>query len=177
MRILKRIVAGVVIVLAALVVVAFFLPREAQVTRSVDIAAPPSVIFPIASDLRRFSEWSPWLDLDPATAYTFTGPTDGIGQTLSWASKDPRVGSGSMAVTLLEPGNLVEMSLAFGRRRNARSWIHLMPNGGTTRVTWGFGVDSGFNPVARYLGLVLERAVGPDYEKGLAKLKAVAEKQ
>jgi hypothetical protein len=51
----------------------------------------------------------------------------------------------------------------------------MMPNGGTTRVTWGFAADTGFNPVARYLGLVLERAIGPDYERGLAKLKAAAE--
>ena len=72
MRILKRIVAGVVIVLAALVAVAFFLPREAQVTRSVDIAAPPSVIFPIASHLRRFSEWSPWLDVKILFRTVFT---------------------------------------------------------------------------------------------------------
>ena len=79
-------------------------------------AAPPSAIFPIASDLRRFREWSPWLELDPATTYTFTGPTEGVGQTMTWASKDPTVGSGSMAVTLLEPDNLVEMSLAFGRQ-------------------------------------------------------------
>ena len=161
--------------LAALVVVAFFLPREPEVSRSVDIAAPPSLIFPIASDLRRFREWSPWLELDPATTYTFTGPTEGVGQTMTWASKDPTVGSGSMAVTLLEPGNLVEMSLAFGRQANARSWIHLTPNGGTTRVTWGFATDTGFNPVARYLGLVLDRAIGPDYERGLARLKAAAE--
>ena len=174
-RILKRILAGVAVVLAALVVVAFFLPREPEVSRSVDIAAPPSAIFPIASDLRRFREWSPWLELDPATTYTFTGPTEGVGQTMTWASKDPTVGSGSMAVTLLEPGNLVEMALAFGRQANAHSWIHLTPNGGTTRVTWGFAADTGFNPVARYLGLVLDRAIGPDYERGLARLKVAAE--
>ena len=61
------------------------------------------------------------------------------------------------------------------RERVACSWIELTPNGGTTRVTWGFGADTGFNPVARYVGLLMDRAIGPDYEKGLARLKAKAE--
>ena len=42
-------------------------------------------------------------------------------------------------------------------------------------MTWGFAADTGFNPVARYFGLVLDRAIGPDYERGLARLKAAAE--
>ena len=114
MRILKRILAGVALVLAALVVVAYFLPREAQVTRSIDIAAPPSAIFPIASDLRRFNEWSPWVALDPATTYTLSGPTDGVGQTLNWASKDPTVGSGMMALTIVDPDKYVQPGYAKG---------------------------------------------------------------
>lgn len=175
MRLLKRILVGVAVVLVILVAAAYLLPREAQMTRSVDIAAVPSVIFPIASDLRRFNDWSPWHELDPATSYTFTGPTDGVGQTLNWVSKDPRVGSGQIAVTRIDPDKLVELSLAFGRRGNARSWIELVPNGGTTHVTWGFGADTGFNPVARYVGLAMDRAIGPDYEKGLSRLKAAAE--
>jgi hypothetical protein len=175
MRLLKRILAGVAVVLVVLVVVAYLLPREARVIRSLDVAAAPAVIFPIASDLRRFNEWSPWRELDPATSYTFTGPTDGVGQTMNWTSKDPRVGSGTIAITRIDPGKLVEMSLAFGRRGSARSWIELTPNGGTTRVTWGFGADTGFNPVARYVGLIMDRAIGPDYDKGLARLKAAAE--
>jgi Polyketide cyclase / dehydrase and lipid transport len=175
MRLLKRILAGVAILVVVLVAGAYLLPREAQVTRSLDIAAAPATIFPIASDLRRFNEWSPWLELDPATSYSFTGPTDGVGQTMNWISKDPTVGSGRIAVTRIDPGRLVEMSLVFGRQGTARSWIELTPNGGTTRVTWGFGADTGFNPVARYVGLMMDRAIGPDYEKGLARLKAKAE--
>src|SRR5262249_46070506 len=175
MRLLKRILLGVGVLVVVLIAVAFLLPREAQVTRSVDIAAKPAVIFPIASDLRRFNEWSPWLDLDPATSFTFTGPTDGVGQTLNWVSRDPRIAAGKIVVTRIDPDTLAEMSVTFGRQNNARSWIELAPNGGTTRVTWGFGADTGFNPVARYFGLALDRSIGPDYEKGLAKLKAVSE--
>jgi hypothetical protein len=31
------------------------------------------------------------------------------------------------------------------------------------------------NPIARYFGLLFHKMIGSDYERGLAKLKAVAE--
>jgi hypothetical protein len=34
----------------------------------------------------------------------------------------------------------------------------------------------GGNPVNRYFGVMMDRLVGPDFEAGLANLKALAEK-
>ena len=53
--------------------------------------------------------------------------------------------------------------------------IKLEPSGTGSKVTWDFSSDLGFNPVLRYFGLGFDKMVGPDYEAGLAKLKAVAE--
>jgi hypothetical protein len=49
------------------------------------------------------------------------------------------------------------------------------PEGDGSRVTWAFDTDLGMNPMARYMGLAFERFIGPDYERGLAKLKQLAE--
>ena len=162
-----------IVVLA--VIVAFFLPRHAIVTRSVEIAAPPSAIYPIVSDLRRFNEWSPWADIDPAAVYTFTGPIDGVGQTLNWESKDEKVGSGSMAIAAVEPDKRVDMSIDFGSQGTALASLALEPAASGTKVTWGLDSDLGLNPIARYFGMMMDGMIGPDYEKGLARLKAVAE--
>jgi uncharacterized protein YndB with AHSA1/START domain len=175
MRIVKRIMLGVVIVAALLVVIAFILPRHATVFRSIEIAAPAAAIYPIVSDLRRFNEWSPWAELDPATEYTFTGPTDGVGQTMKWESANPMVGSGSQTITRLEPGQEVEVALDFGTQGIATASVDLESMGAATKVTWGFTSDLGFNPIARYMGLMFDSWIGADYEKGLAKLKTVVE--
>ena len=42
-------------------------------------------------------------------------------------------------------------------------------------VWWKLLGNLGFNPVARYMGLMFNDWVGADYEKGLAKLKRVVE--
>ena len=100
MRIVKRALAAIVIIVALLVVIAYLLPRHANVSRSIRIGASPAAIYPLVSDLRRANEWSPWLELDPNVDITFTGPADGVGQTMNWKSDNPKVGSGSQWITL-----------------------------------------------------------------------------
>ncbi len=168
---------GVVVVLA--LVGSLLTPRYPTVTRSVDIAAAPAAVFPLVSDLRRFNEWSPWFEEDPNANFTFTGPTDGVGQKFHWQSDVPNVGSGSMTVVQLEPNKRVNIAVK-SDRTTADSWFSVEPEGSganvTTKVTWGYTTDLGFNPVARYSGLMIDNAVGPDYERGLSRLKTLAEK-
>lgn len=155
-------------------VVAYALPREPTVSRSIEIAAPASDIFPLVSDLRHASEWQPWFERDPDISVTFVGPVEGVGQAMTWESDDPEVGSGRQTVTRLEPGE-VETALDFGEQGTAAAFVTLEEAGDTTSVTWGFTTDLGFNPVARYFGLGLDGMVGPDFEEGLANLKTLAE--
>lgn len=174
-RVLRWLGIAIIALVVGGLAVAFILPRHAVVTRSIEIAAPPSAVWPIVADLRRFNEWSPWADLDPDAAFTFTGPTDGVGQTLNWESDDQRVGSGAMTVEALDPDTRVDIGVAFADAGTANSSVILAPAGSGTCATWSFDSDLGFNPIARYFGMMADGVVGPDYEKGLARLKAVAE--
>lgn len=152
----------------------FLLPAQAVVTRSIDIAAPPDRVFAIVGDLRHFNEFSPWADLDPNIGYTFEGPESGIGQTMKWASSNPDVGNGSQTITRYEPPNFVESQLDFGIRGRPVASFDLVPSTAGTNVTWTFTSRLDGIP-AKWFGLMFDRWIGPDYERGLAKLKAVAE--
>ena len=152
MKIVKWVAVGIAAVVVLAIVVAFLMPRHITVARSVEIAAPASAIFPLVSDLRRFNEWSPWADIDPATVYTFTGPTDGVGQTFHWRSGNPGVGSGSMSILAVDPDKRVDISVDFADQGTATTDFVLETSGGGTRVTWGFDTDLGFDPIARYFG-------------------------
>jgi hypothetical protein len=161
----------------ALIVVggSFLLPTQAVVTRSIEIAAPPDKVFAIVGDLRRFNEFSPWADLDPNIKYTFEGPESGVGQKMNWTSDNADVGSGSQTITKSEPSNFVESALDFGMRGKSVATWDLVPSTSGTKATWGFKADLDGIP-AKWFGLMFDRWIGADYEKGLAKLKAVAEK-
>lgn len=175
MRALRWILFIVVAVIVVAVAVAYVLPREISVARTTDVGAPPAMVFPMVSDLRKFQDWSPWADRDPNVSITYTGPTEGVGQTMNWQSDHPEVGSGSMEVTEIEPDSRVDTKIDFDDQGTATSWIEVAPDGDGSRVTWGFRTDLGYNPIARYFGMSVEDAVAKDYEAGLAKLKELAE--
>jgi hypothetical protein len=175
MKILIRIVIAIVAVAVVAILAAFALPRHVIVSRNIEVAAPVDVVFPVVSDLRRFNEWSPWFERDPQADYTFTGPVDGVGQTLNWESLKPDVGAGKQTITRIEPGREVDMAIDFGEQGTATSTMVLEPVGNATKVAWGLSIDTGFNPVMRYMSLMFDGWIGPDYEKGLARLKALVE--
>jgi hypothetical protein len=159
----------------AVVAFAFVLPREPVVTRSIDIALPAAQVLPLVADLRRFPEWSPWFAPDPAIAITYTGPLEGTGQTLTWSSKLAEVGAGRMTVTAADK-NGADILVAFADQGTAKSWFRLEPKGDAlTTVAWSFSTDLGMSPINRYSGLWIGNIVGPDFERGLARLKALAE--
>lgn len=154
----------------------YVLPGAAHVERQALIAAPPDKIFAIVSDLQNAKNWQTWFSLDPAMQVNITGNGPGVGQKLSWSSNNPNVGTGSQETLEMVPNQKLVSGLDFGDMGKAKATVLLAPEGTGTKVTWAFDTD--LNSVAeRWFGLLFDRFIGPDFEKGLASLKAYAEKQ
>jgi hypothetical protein len=170
----RKILYAVFAIIAVLVVVGFVLPRQVHVERSIVVDRPPPAVFPYANSLRRFNEWSPWADIDPAAKITFDGPDSGVGSRMHWAG-NKKVGVGTDTIVESAENRHVGLELDFGPQGKATSTIELTPTGGGTRVRWTLDMDVGAGPVGRYVGLFMDRIIGPDYERGLAKLKHLAE--
>jgi uncharacterized protein YndB with AHSA1/START domain len=175
MRVLGRLVVAVVLLAAVLAGIGFLLPREVVVTRSVTVDAPPAAVYPLVASLRRFVEWSPWQAMDPGMTQTFEGPEAGVGARMTWASENPQVGAGTQEIVAVEPDARVDYRLSFdGMAESAASFV-LRPEAAGTRVDWQMRADMGMNPVGRWFGLMMDRWVGADFERGLAALKSRAE--
>jgi uncharacterized protein YndB with AHSA1/START domain len=153
----------------------YVLPERVHMERQTIINAPPEKVFAIVSDLQRAREWQPWQAMDPNMKVTFEGNGPGVGQKMIWQSDNPQVGSGSQTVTEFIPNEKLVAALDFGDMGKADATVTLAPEGSGTRVAWLFDakLDS---IIERWFGLLMERFVGPDFEKGLAALKAAAEK-
>ena len=174
MRFLKGLLFFVVALIAALVVIAFFLPKTAHVERTVTIARPASQVFGVLNNLHRFNAWSPWFDLDPQAKYTYSGADAGVGAKVNWAgNKD--VGSGSQEIVESKPNTFLKVQLDFGDMGRPVAAFNLAPAGEGTAVTWTLDQSFEGSLVGRYFGLMLDSMVGKDYDKGLAKLKTLVE--
>ncbi|HET7729137.1 MAG TPA: SRPBCC family protein [Usitatibacter sp.] len=159
----------------AVVAVGFFLPSQFEVKRSIDIKAPPAKVYDLVADPRVWQRWSEWNRRDPRMDMSFAGPPFGQGARWSWKSKSE--GSGTMEFTRVEPNARIDYSLVFadfGMKSSGEFIFEPVAPG--TRVTWTNRGNVGPNPLKHYLAMMMDGMVGPDFEKGLAGLKALAEK-
>ena len=174
MKLIRHLIIILVIGAAVLAGGGLLLPGEIRVERSAVIQAPPSAVFPYVNSAAKFNEWSPWAARDPNTQYAFTGPAEGAGNRMQWQSE--HMGSGSMAIVESVPDRKVALALDFGHMGEADSSYVLTPEKDGTRVTWGIVSRLPYEPVARWMGLMLGRWIGADFEDGLRRLKNKVEK-
>lgn len=146
-----------------------------DISRSVTIQADPARIHGLVDDFHEWTAWSPWEDLDPALQRSYSGPDSGVGARYEW-SGNRKAGRGSMEITSSSP-EAIGIRLAFLKPFKATNDVEFTfaPAGAATEVTWGMtGEQTGVAGVfARFVPM--DKLVGKDFEKGLARLKAVAE--
>jgi uncharacterized protein YndB with AHSA1/START domain len=175
MKIVQWTLAVIGTIALALVIGGFFVPSAFSVQRSTVISASPNKIYDLVVEPKQWAKWSVWNQRDPGMKITYSGPPFGMGAKWSWQSKSE--GTGSMEFTRVEPDRAVEYSLSFPEfGMKSTGALRLEPAGNGTRVTWTNSGDVGGNPLKHYLTLMMDRMVGPDFEAGLANLKALAEK-
>ena len=177
MVIIKRMLIGMVGLLALLFAVGFLLPRDVRVERSVEIDASPAAVFAMVNDFREFNRWQPWHDIDPATRYVFEGPRTGAGSRMLWYSDHVEVGNGMQEILESYPNYKVRALLDFGTGGIAHADYLIDIREGGSVLTWTMETDMGGNPVGRYIGLMMDGMIGPSYERGLSNLKAILESE
>lgn len=155
------------------VAIGVFLPGTARVERRIEIEAPAATVFALINDFRQINQWSPWVDVDPNARITMAGPLRGAGATMTWDGQI--VGRGSQVIVDSQPYEQVISQVILDGQSPAISRFKLESIEAGTLVVWTFERKAGLNLAARYFGLLLERIVGPDFEKGLAGLKRMAE--
>ncbi len=174
MKIVKRILLALVALLVVLAAVAYALPSRYSVSRSIDIDAQPSKIYPLVANTRAWKQWSAWNRRDPDMTIVYSGPESGAGSQWKWQSKSE--GDGEMTLTSAQPDSRIAYRLYFPDfDSTATGAMTFEPiSAKTTRVTWTNEGELGNNPMMRWMGLAMDRMVGSDFAAGLANLKTLA---
>ncbi len=172
-------IIGVVIVvaIAGILLYAVTKPDSFRVQRVVLVNAPPDKIFPLINDLKALPVWSPYEKKDPAMKRTYGAVTAGKGATYAWDG-DKNVGQGSMEIVESSPRKIL-IKLDFLKPFEAHNMgeFVLEPKGDSTSVTWAIYGPSPY--MSKVIGtfMNIDDMIGRDFEKGLADLKAAAEKK
>ena len=165
------------VVIAGILIHAATKPDSFRVQRVVLINAPPDKVYPLIADLKAWPAWSPYEKKDPAMKRSYGAVTAGKGATYAWeGSKD--VGQGSMEIVEADPRKVL-IKLDFLKPFEAHNMAEFLldPKGDGTSVTWAIYGPSPY--ISKVIGTFMDfdDMIGRDFDKGLADLKAAAEKK
>jgi uncharacterized protein YndB with AHSA1/START domain len=174
---LKFIGLVVVLAIAVILILALTKPSTFRVERSVTINASPEKVAALINDFHQWDAWSPWAKLDPAMKTTYSGSPSGPGAVYEWEGNS-KVGKGRMEILSVEPAK-TSIKLDFLKPfegHNITDFV-LTPQGSATRVDWIMnGPMDLFPGKLMSVFTTMDKMIGPDFDKGLAELKATAER-
>ena len=168
-----RFLMWLLFVFALFIITAYLLPQHVKIERSAKIEASPKIVFSQVNDLHNWEKWSKWHIVDPYLETEFNNHGVGRGAGVIWKSEYDDIGVGKLTITESVPYDSVFCVLQFPEKRPGTTKFLFEENSGVTSVTWILTCDVGYNPFARWAGLLKNKTVGPDLKAGLEYLNTV----
>lgn len=164
-------------IVAVLLVYAATRPDTFRVERHIVIDRPADHVFPLLEDFRAWAHWSPWEDLDPQLQRSYKGADRGVGAVYEWEGNS-KVGKGHMEIIRCDTPTHITIDLSFIRPFKAENVaaFDLEPEGGGTSVSWAIYGPLPFPSKLMGVFVSMDNLMGKDFEKGLIRLKATAER-
>ena len=141
---------------------------EYQVQRARELNVPAAQAFAYVRDFNKWPAWNPWLMHEPDARLVFTDATE-IGGSYSWDGR--HIGAGSMRHAAMQPSSSLSMDLRFLRPFKSQAqvrWKFKELGAQQCQATWSMGARLPLH--MRWLRPMLEKAIGMDFELGLAML-------
>lgn len=176
MKFLKWLMIILAVLIAAILLLAAFLPASYKVERRATIPGSQEKVFALITDLKQWDKWSPWKTMDTAAVYTYNDTT-GVGAEMTW--KGENVGSGKLRITSVTDTSITYLLSFIEPWESTSEGVFVIKGtGDSTLVSWSDNGKLAF-PVERLMTLFMdfEEMLGPDFEKGLASMKQVIENE
>lgn len=147
------------------------------VSRTIDIDAPDDLIYSLVADFRNWPLWSPWEDRDPNQYRAFEGAPATPSATYAWQGNRD-AGDGHARILTTVPPSTVSIDLELtGPHKFNSLLMFLISDSRPTRVEWVMsGESEGLRQVLSAIR-PMDAVMGPDFERGLARLKILAEQR
>jgi uncharacterized protein YndB with AHSA1/START domain len=174
----KKILAAIVVLLAAFAGVAALQSDSFRVTRDIAIAASPSDVFPLVNTPKSWELWSPWSKIDPNAVFSYSGAESGVTAVSSW-SGNSEVGKGSSMIVETRPDSYIRFKLDFVEPMVSTAFAEFTfePADGGTLVTWTMYGERNFIGKAMSLLMDCEGMMSDMFDEGLGNLRTLAESE
>jgi hypothetical protein len=114
MKILKGLLIGIVSLIALLLIVALFTPKQYTVSVSETINKPKTEVMAYVTTLANQEQYNEWVKADPNLHPQIIGTDGTVGAIQKWDSKDDNVGAGQQQIIALSEDRM-DVNLDFIR--------------------------------------------------------------
>ena len=171
MKIIKRILLGIVVLVALVLVLALFAPRKFNAEGDIVINRPTQEVFDYIKYLKNQENYAVWYKMDPKSTRNYSGTDGAVGATVEWDGE--KTGQGKQVITQIMEGKRIESELFFmGSDQPAKALFTVeeeKPN--RTEVDWSIVGETPypFNLMNWFVDM------DKDFEDGLRNLKNILE--
>ena len=179
MKIIKKILIGLVVLFVLTLVIGIFVKKEYTVERTITINKPKQEVFDYIKSLKNQNNFSVWAQRDPNIKQEFHGTDGTVGFISSWDSDKKDVGKGEQEITKIDEGNRIDFALRFIKPMEGNATAYMTTEQtaeAQTNVKWAFEGKMGYPMNTMLLFMNMDKMLGPDLEQGLANLKTILEK-
>ncbi len=173
---LKKILIGVGIVIGGFLLYIAVQSSDFRISRELAIKATPEALFPLVNSARQANRWMPWMDSDPKMLIQYYGPEEGPGSKTTWDSTG-KMGTGGAVIVESVLNKSVKTQITYTKPMDMEQMAEftLIPNGNATIVRWVVTGKNSFMGRFFCFFINMDKMVGAEFEKGLGKLKTLAE--
>lgn len=175
MRIIRIILIFILVIPGLYLVGCLFIPSTYKVQRSLYVNAPIDIVFEEIKTFKKWEKWSPQKEKDPKLKSLYSA--NGGRLNSYWIWKGQKAGQGKITIIgVKDPKQILyRHSIQKPYLLELNGSLSLEPRGTQTEIIW---IAEGTNPFyLRVFNLVMDKNIGPDFEKGLALLKTIVERE
>ncbi len=170
MKAFKKILLGLVGLIALLVIIGFMMPSKISLERAIVIDAPVEMIYDQVNNLHLWEKWSPWHKIDPNMELSYNNGGIGKDASYAWKSDHKSVGSGTLTISDTKPFEYINTLMDFGEQGTGTADFTFTKTEAGIEVKWNMHTDIGNNPIMRLFGPIMKKSVTKAYDSGLADI-------
>ena len=172
MKLLKKILIGLLIFIVLLLVLAYFLPRKMEVNVTEKVDAPAKFAYNLLNDFKNQTKWDPWSERDSTMTYAYGEKTLGEGAYMDF--KSDSFGEGRTTRTTTTKNSNIVLTTTSEENGGAYMTYDFVASkdGKSSDLTWGFNTEMGWPK--NLMSIFFKSSMKKDMKKGISKISKIS---
>jgi uncharacterized protein YndB with AHSA1/START domain len=178
MKVVKKILIGLLGIVAILLITGLFLKKDYAVHREIVINKPKQEVFDYIKLLKNQDNFSLWAMTDPKMKKTYSGTDGTVGFVSAWDSQNKDVGKGEQEIKKITEGERIDFELRFIKPFESTEKAYMTTEAVSptqTKVIWGFDGHMAYPMNLMLLFMDFDQMLGDQLKTGLDNLKVKLE--